>query len=435
MTTAIPRHRDVTAVIIGGGQAGLAMSHSLSRRGIDHVVLERGEVAHSWLTERWDSLRLLTPNWMTRLGGFSYDGDDPDGYMSAGETASFLQRYRRAVDAPVEEGVAVKAVRPLHEATGSLPRFVVETTRGPWHCQAVVVATGAHSNPNIPAMAGNLPAALQQLAPIHYRNPDQIDRGRVLVVGPSASGAQIADELARAGSDVTLAVGHHVRLPRTYRGMNIHWWMDALGLLDERHTEVDDIDRARRVQSLQLVGSPEQRNLDLNTLVGNGVQLAGRLAGVTDTHLQFSGSLANAITSADLKMGRLLDQIDVFVDDNGLTFEVESADRPAATSNVDGPLMAPVDQFGSVIWATGFRPRYPWLPDAMLDSKGSVVHDGGVTTVPGMYILGLPFLRRRKSSFLDGVGSDAAELADHLVATLRGSSRVGAMAAAAGAGS
>lgn len=413
----------ITAVVIGGGQAGLAMSRTLTERSIDHVVLERGEVANSWRTERWDSLRLLTPNWMTRLPGFAYDGDDPDGYMTAAETASLLDRYRRTIDAPIVEGVTVTDVEPLgthHGAGLGTERYDVITTAGTWRSLSVIVATGSCSTPRIPALSANLPSGVQQLAPIHYRNPDQIETGRVLVVGPSASGAQIADELARADRDVTLAVGHHVRLPRTYRGMNIHWWMDTLGLLDEGYREVDDITRARRVPSLQLVGSPEQRDLDLNGLAANGVQLAGRLAGITDSHVQFSGSLANVITSADLKMGRLLDEIDTFVDEHGLSTEVEAVDRPAPTTIPDSPLMAPIGEYGAVVWATGFRPNHPFLPKEVLDAKGAVIHNGGVTNLPGMYILGLPFLRRRKSSFLDGVGPDAVDLADHLVAHLAG---------------
>ena len=417
----------ITAVVIGGGQAGLAMSRTLTERSIDHVVLERGQVANSWRTERWDSLRLLTPNWMTRLPGFSYDGGDPDGYMTAADTAAFLDRYRRTIDAPIVDGVTVTAVKPLDQdgtARGT-ERYDVVTTAGTWRCRTVIVATGACSHPHIPGLAANLPSSVQQIAPIHYRNPDQIDPGRILVVGPSASGAQLADELARAGRDVTLAVGHHVRLPRMYRGMNIHWWMDAIGLLDEGYDQVDDIARARRVPSLQLVGSPEQRNLDLNALAANGVRLAGRVAGITDSHVQFSGSLANAITSADLKMGRLLDQIDGYVTERGLSSEVDPVDRPEPTAIPNGVgdpvLMAPVSDFGAVIWATGFRPDYPWLPDDVLDAKGAVVHDGGVMGLAGLYILGLPFLRRRKSSFIDGVGPDAAYLADHLVGHLAGS--------------
>ncbi len=403
MTTTIP------ALVIGAGQAGLAMSRALTERSIDHVVLERGEVANAWRTERWDSLRLLTPNWMTRLPGFHYDGPDPDGYMRASETAAFLAAYGDAIDAPIHRGVSVDRVEPVE--TGG---FRVSTSAGPWNARTVVVATGACGTPRIPALANDLPGSIQQLAPIHYRNPDQIRAGRVLVVGASASGAQIADELALAGRNVTLAVGNHVRLPRTYRGMDIHWWMDTVGLLDERWTEVDDLDRVRRLPSLQLVGSPDRRDLDINALQRHGVQICGRLAGATDRTLQFSGSLANAIASADLKLDRLLVELDRHATAHGLDCELPPAHRLDRTVVEPGPLTHPLAELGAVIWATGFRPHHPALPDHVKDAKGALVHEGGVVAHPGLYVLGLPFLRRRKSTFLDGVGPDALELAAHL---------------------
>lgn len=403
MPTTIP------SLIIGAGQAGLAMSAALTDRAVDHVVLERGEVANAWRTERWDSLRLLTPNWMTRLPGFRYAGPDPDGYMRAGETADFLNAYRAAIEAPVHCGVSVDRVDPVDDGG-----FRVVTSEGEWLARSVVVATGACSTPKIPALADQLPARVQQLSPIQYRNPDQIQPGRVLVVGASASGAQIADELARAGRDVSIAVGAHVRLPRTYRGMDIHWWMDTVGLLDELWTDVDDINRVRRLPSLQLVGSPERRSLDLNSLAANGVQICGRLAGVTDTVLQFSGSLANVMQSADLKLDRLLLELDRHASARGLDEELPEAYRPERTVVPDGPLALPTAEIGTVIWATGFRPHHPALPDHVKDAKGALIHDGGVVAQPGLFAMGMPFQRRRKSTFLDGVGPDAIDLAAHL---------------------
>ncbi|MEM9890308.1 MAG: NAD(P)-binding domain-containing protein [Actinomycetota bacterium] len=419
----------VTTVIIGGGQAGLAMSRALQMASIDHVVLERGQVANSWRTERWDSLRLLTPNWMTRLPGHRYDGGDPEGYMTAAETAAFLDHYRAVIAAPVVTGATVSAVE-IDEPG----RYRVRTTVGDWRCRSVVVATGACTTPHVPALAGRLPGRIQQLTPTAYRNPDTVDGERVLVVGASAGGAQIADELARAGRDVTLAAGNHVRVPRTYRGMDIHWWMDRLGLLDERWTEVDDIVRARRTPSLQVVGHPDRRPLDLNTLQANGATVVGRLAGVTDTAVQFSGSLANTVTSADLKLGRLLDAIDDHVDATGLGAEVAAPDRPAATVVAEAPLLRSPADIDAVLWATGYRPHYTWLPEQLLDRKGAIVHEGGVMAAPGMYVLGLPFLRRRKSSFLDGVGPDALDLADHLVGWLDGRGHASSRPAPGGPG-
>jgi len=401
--------RTTTVVIVGAGQAGLAMSRCLTDRSIDHVLLERGETANSWRTERWDSLRLLTPNWLTRLPGWRYTGDDQDGYMAARDVTEFLDAYRRSFDAPVESGTTVVSV------TARSDGYLVETDQGPWRCRCVVVAAGACSSPKIPALAAAVPSDIAQLAPIDYRNPSQLDSGGVLVVGASASGAQIADELRRSGRDVTLAVGDHVRLPRSYRGMDIHWWMDTIGQLDERYDEVEDITRARRLPSLQLIGSPERRTLDLNALAGSGVGLVGRFAGVSSAKAQFSGSFANFCAAADLKQGRLLDLIDEFASDHGLDAELTEADRPEPTAIPAPRTELAFSEITTIVWATGFRPQFPYLDSDLLDHKGAVRHDGGVMEQPGMYVLGLPFTRRRKSSFLDGVGPDALDLSGHLV--------------------
>ena len=397
-----------TVTIIGGGQAGLAMSRCLAERGIDHVVLERGEVANSWRTERWDSLRLLTPNWMTRLPHFRYDGDDCDGYMTSREVSDFLGAYHRSFDAPVQTHTSVEHLR----VDGA--HHIIKTNQGEVRSDAVVIATGACSTPRIPALSSDLPSSISQLAPIHYRNPAQVADGRVLVVGASASGAQIADELQRAGRDVTLAVGDHVRLPRTYRGMDIHWWMDAIGRLDECFDQVEDIVRARRLPSLQLIGSPERRSLDLNALHGAGVQLVGRFAGVAGSTAQFSGSFANQCASADLKLGRLLDLVDGFATEVGLDPELTDPDRPVPTAVPPAETTMNLSDVETIVWATGFRPDYPWLGPEVLDPRGGIRHTGGVMEQPGMYVLGLPFTRRRKSSFIDGVGPDATELCAHL---------------------
>ena len=402
-----------TVTIIGAGQAGLAMSRCLGERSVDHVVLERGQVANSWRTERWDSLRLLTPNWMSRLpGGHRYTGDDPDGYMTGGEVVRYLDGYRASFDAPIRDHTRVESVTTVDGG------FRVSTTTGVVESAAVVIASGACSTPHIPPIAAALPPRIHQLTPIDYRNPDAIDGGRVLVVGASASGAQIADELRRSGREVTLAVGDHVRLPRSYRGMDIHWWMDTIGLLDERHDEVEDIRRARRLPSLQLVGSPERRTLDLNALHSVGVELVGRFTAVSGTTAQFSGSFANYCASADLKLGRLLDTIDRFAAEHGLDSELTPPDRPPRTNVPEPATSLDVSDIATVVWATGFRPDYPWLEPDLLDHKGALRHDGGVLARPGMYVLGLPFTRRRKSSFLDGVGFDAIELSDHLATYL-----------------
>jgi putative flavoprotein involved in K+ transport len=406
--------RKITVTIIGAGHAGLAMSHCLNERSIDHVVLERSEVANSWRTERWNSLRLLTPNWLTRLPGCSYAGRDPDGYMTASEVVEFLDGYSRASLAPVETNTTVQFVAT---SDGS---HVVTTDRGQISSRVVIVATGACSTPNVPSMASELPSQITQLAPIHYRHPGDAGDGTVLVVGASASGVQLAEELAQSGRGVTLAVGAHTRLPRTYRGMDIHWWMDALGLLDTRYEEVDDIAKARRLPSLQLVGSPEHRTLDLNSLTGLGVELVGRLVGVSGGRAKFSGSLANVCADADLKMGRLLGEIDTFSRNHGLDADLTDVDRPRPTVVRTPRTTAALTEYSTVVWATGFQPNYPWLHEDLLDPKGRIVHDGGVMNHPGIYVIGLPFTRRRKSSFLDGAGPDARDLTSLVVTHLAG---------------
>ena len=282
-----------TTVVIGAGHAGLAMSHCLTSRSIDHVVLERGEVANSWKTERWDSLRLLTPNWQSRLPGYGYEGADPDGFRTMPETIAFIERYAERCAAPVEIHTAVTSVRSEDDG------YRVSTSRGEWRCRTVVLATGACNVPHVPALAAGVPASVTTLTPFQYRQPGQLEEGGVLIVGASATGIQLADEIHRSGRPVTIAVGQHVRAPRVYRGMDIQWWMEACGVLDERYDEVDDIVRARKVPSLQLAGSPERRTIDLNVLTGLGVKLVGKLVGINDGRAQFSGSLRNQCAMDD----------------------------------------------------------------------------------------------------------------------------------------
>ncbi len=399
-------------VVIGAGQAGLSMSRHLTARAIDHVVLERGEVANSWRTERWDSLRLLTPNWMSRLPGHHYSGPDPDGFMTKDETVGFIEGFGRSFDAPVRSHVTVERVNPRG------PGFEVVTDHGIWSCDVVVAATGASSEPRLPPVAAEIPPRISQLTALQYKNPGGIGEGEVLVVGASASGTQIADELRRSGREVALAVGDHVRLPRMYRGRDIYWWLDTVGRLDERYDEIDDLNRARRLPSLQLVGTPERRSLDLNSLTAAGICTVGKLMRVAATKAQFSGALANLVANADLKQNRFLDLIDEFALERGLDAELPEPTRPAPTRLGEIPTEIDIGRFDTIIWATGHRPSFSWLDPSLLDRRGRVTHDGGVCATPGLYLMGLPFLRRRKSSLIDGADADAADLAVHLHAHL-----------------
>jgi putative flavoprotein involved in K+ transport len=399
-----------TTVIIGAGQSGLAMSRHLTDRSIDHMVLERGEVANSWRTERWDSLRLLTPNWQSRLPGYAYQGDDPDGFMSMPEVVRFLQRYAEVSDAPVETGTLVTRVRPLDAG------YEVSTNHGAWRCRALVIASGACNIAATPSLSAGLPHEVRSLTPMQYRNPDLLPEGGVMIVGASASGIQLAREIRASGRRVVLSVGEHVRMPRTYRGRDIQWWMDAIGAMDVRYDAMEDIERARHLPSPQLVGTAERVTIDLNSLRTAGVEFVGRLVGLNDGKAHFSGSLANFCALADLKMNRLLASIDEWVRSGGFDDRFPAPERyqPTVVDRQTKLSLDLSDGIGTVIWATGYRADYSWLDVPVLDRKGRIRHDGGVIPAPGMYVMGLPFMRRRKSSFIDGAGDDAADLAAHL---------------------
>ena len=408
--------RRTEAVVIGGGQAGLAMSRCLADSGVDHVVLERGRVAERWRAERWDSLRLLTPNWQTRLPGFRYRGPDPDGYMRMGEVVAFLERYARSFTAPVEEGTTVLSVEA---AEGG---YRVETDRGSWVAASVVIATGHCDTPLVPRFAASLADDVVQLVPSRYRSPDQLPAGGVLVVGASASGVQLADEIHASGRPVTLAVGRHTRLPRVYRGRDILWWLDAMGVFDESLEDVFDPAVSRSQPSLQLVGRPDRATLDLPALRGRGVRLAGRATGAEGRRVFFADDLVAYTAAADARLARLVQRIDIFAARTGLDGEV-APPEPFHPFLWPDPGPAEIDLHAegirSVVWATGFRRRYPWLKVPVLDGRGEIRHEGGVTAFPGLYVIGLYFLRRRKSSFIDGVGRDAMDLATHLAGHLR----------------
>ena len=387
----------------------------MSERSVDHIVLERGEVANSWRRERWDSLRLLTPNWQSRLPGVRYEGADRDGYMTMGEVTELIERFAKVSRAPVRTGVNVTSVS---RADGG---YLVATSDGEIACRTVVIASGACNRPSVPALSAGVPASVAQLTPFDYRDPGQLPDGGVLVVGASATGVQLAAEIKRSGRPVTLSVGEHVRLPRVYRGRDVLWWMDASGVWDQRYDEVDDLTRARRLPSPQLVGTPERATLDLNALTALGVELVGKWAVLRDGRALFSGGLRNVFSLADLKMNRLLDTFDEGALTSGRDAEFDAPERFAPTVPPDsGRLQVDLrsGEIRAVVWATGFRPDYGWLDVPVVDDKGHLRHDGGVVDSPGLYALGLPVLRRRKSTFIHGIEDDAREVIDHLAGYL-----------------
>jgi putative flavoprotein involved in K+ transport len=399
----------VDALVIGAGHAGLAASRCLAAADVDHIVLERGRVGERWRSQRWDSLRLLTPNWAARLPGWRYQGTDPDGYMTAAEFAEYLADYAVSFDAPLRAATTVTGV----EYTGS--GFTVCSDGGRWRAGSVVVATGWCDQPRVPDMARRFSTSITQLTSSSYRNPAQLPAGGVLIVGASASGVQLADELARSGRPVTLSVGRHRRLPRRYRGRDIWWWLDMIGTLRVTIDDTPDPGAARGQGALQLIGR-DHPEVDLPALETLGVQLTGRLRGVDVTQVSFAGDLDATTCEADRRMRRVLARIDDHIATNGLTDQVP---EPSPLSDVvPRSTLRELDLrrvgISTVIWATGFTRRYPWLRAPALGSDGEIRQYRGVTPVAGLYVVGQRFQHRRDSDFIDGVRHDAATVAQHI---------------------
>jgi putative flavoprotein involved in K+ transport len=424
----------IDTVVIGAGHAGLAVSKLLTDAGHEHVVLDRGRVGERWRSERWDSLHLLTPSWMTRLPGWSYAGPDPDGYLSVGSFVGYLEAYAASFGAPV---VGETVVHEVAGAPGGHPtrRYRVVTSGGTWNARHVVIATGPHGAPYVPAgLAGLDTARVEVVTSNTYRNPAGLGDGGVLVVGASSSGLQIADELNRAGRDVTIAVGRHTRMPRRHRGLDIFWWLENTGRLARTIDDVPDPVAARAETSLQLVGrdDPERatEDLDLGRLQARGVRLAGRLDAVEGTTARLGTDLAATVGAADATLERFLDSLDRFVERIGLDRQLWDSPRPAPV--VVGPAPSGLDLraegIGTVLVAAGYRPHHPWLRLPISEPDGTIRQRRGVTPAEGVYVVGQRFQHRRDSGYIDGARHDARAVVDHLLAG--GSAATGTIAVA-----
>lgn len=421
--------KKVDTVVVGAGHAGLAVSRLLTDAGREHVVLDRGGVGHRWRTERWDSLTLLTPSWMTRLPGW-YTAGDPDRFLSAREFRRHLERYAVSFGAPVVPGTTV---RTLTDGPGG---YRLHTDHGTWQAGSVVVATGPHGTPVLPP--GTERAEIPVVTSNRYRNPQSLAPGGVLVVGASSSGVQIADELVRSGRDVVLAVGRHTRMPRRYRGMDVFWWLEATGRLARTIDEVPDREAARREPSIQLVGraataagtrdfgdrGPGDLDLhdrgldevDLAALRSRGVRLVGRLCSVEGRVATFADNLASSVVDADRRMHRFLDSVDRYVETAGLAREVWPTVRPGRLEVDDGPARLDLAAAGitTIVVAAGFRPDHRWIELPVTTPDGSIRQHRGVTEAPGLYVVGQRFQHRRDSGFIDGARHDARAVVSHL---------------------
>jgi putative flavoprotein involved in K+ transport len=376
-------------VIVGGGQAGLSLSHHLASARRPHVVLERGRIGERWRSERWDSLTLLTPNWLNRLDGAPPHADE-DGFLTRDGFVRYLERY--AAHAPIREHVEVRAAEPLRGGG-----FRVVTSAGTWVADNLVVATGDSADPRVPRLAAPMPA----MHAVQYRNPASVRRGGVLIVGGGPSGQQLAAELARAGRRVVLAVGGHGRMVRRYRGRDIWWWLRELGDLEQRR-EPD----APRPRSLTVTGANGGEQLDLGVLHALGVELTGRLLSFDAGAARFADDLGGNVADAERRLTRVLDRIDEQFPD-----WPEDPDRPAPVALPQAPTSLELGGFETVIWATGYTRSYPWLHADVFDDAGEIVQRDGVTPLPGLYVLGRNFQSRRSSHFIGGVGRDAAFIA------------------------
>jgi putative flavoprotein involved in K+ transport len=400
----------VETVIIGAGQAGLAMSRSLAAAGRPHVVLERGQVGERWRSERWESLRLLTPNWLNRLPG-APALPDPDGYLDRRGVVEHLETY--AAGAPVHERTTVLGVRRSRRG------HLVVTDAGDWHARNVVIATGDCDVPRVPAIAAAAPPFLHQLHATGYHRPARLPEGGVLVIGAGPSGQQIAAELRRAGRDVVLAAGSHARMPRTYRGRDVFAWMHATGQLDDHVDHVPDLAAARRAPSFPVSGARGGESLGLDRLAALGVAVTGRLEGFAGGHALFGDTLVRDLADADRRLLRTLALFDAYI--SLARVDAPAADPPPAIEIGAGPRRLDLrGRVSTILWATGYRRTYPWLHEPALGTNGELVHREGVTAVPGLFALGLRFQRTRRSHFLGGVGDDAALIARAIAARARG---------------
>jgi putative flavoprotein involved in K+ transport len=399
-------------IIIGGGHAGLSISHCLKERGIDHLIFEKERLGESWRTKRWDSFCLVTPNWQCQLPGFHYSGNDPDGFMKKDEIIAYIEAYAQSFQPPLREGVNVSRL-----AQDEAGRFVVSTSVGDYLADQVVVATGGYQVPSVPRIAERLPATVRQMLSSDYKNPELIGPGEVLVVGSGQSGCQIADDLHLAGRRVHLCVGGAPRTARRYRGKDVVAWLHEMGYYDKPIHEHPLKERVRAKANHYVTGRDGGRDIDLRKLATEGTKLYGRLKDINGTLLKFADDLKQNLDQADAVAESIKNTIDKFIESAGIAAPTEERYRPVwepSTQVLELDYLAAGIQ--TVIWSVGYRTDYSWIEVPIFDGKGYPSHQRGVTTVPGLYFLGLPWQYTWGSGRFSGVARDATFLADYMEA-------------------
>lgn len=401
---------NVDTLVIGGGQAGLAASEHLGKLGVSHLVVERKKIAERWRNERWDSLVANGPAWHDRFPGMTFDTMSPDAFASKTEIVQYFEAYAAMIKAPIREGVEVLSLTAAAEGG-----FVAETSAGVIRARNVIAATGPFQRPIIPAVVPDS-TGIVQMHSSGYRNPGQLPEGAVLVVGAGSSGAQIADELMRAGKKVYLSVGPHDRPPRAYRGKDFVWWLGALGYWDARTREP-----GMEHVTIAVSGAHGGHTVDFRRLAEAGITLVGRAGEFKDGTIAIAGDLADNIRRGDANYLSVLDEADAYIAKNNLDFPAEPEARLIGPDPdcMTHPLRSlDLAQAGvtSIIWATGFALDFGWMKLDAFDDKGRPAHDKGVSVVPGLYFLGLAWLSRRASPFIWGVWHDAAHVAGHIAA-------------------
>lgn len=401
----------VDTLIVGAGQAGLALSYYLTQAGQEHILLERAaQLADAWRNHRWDSFTLVTPNWHIRLPGGEYRGSAPDGFLPRDEIVRYLENYAASFSAPVRLGINVTAVDRAEMG------YRVSSDQGEFLARNVVIAVGIFQQPRIPAYAANLPASLLQMHSGEYRNPAALPPGAVLVVGSAQSGAQIAEELYQSGRKVYLSLGGSAgRAPRRYRGRDITEWLFQAGFFDLTYEQIP-APKTRLSGNPQISGKAGGHTLNLHQFARDGVTLLGHITGAQGGRLSFAEDHKDSLAKIDAFEGRILKMVDTYIEKQGIDAPEESL--PQLRDGFDTKIITELDleahNITSLIWAIGYVYDFQWIHLPVLDAEGFPVHQQGVTAFPGLYFIGLPWQTRRKSNLLLGIGDDAAVIAEHI---------------------